>query len=92
VDNYKSETFEGKQCSGTHCGKSAVGFHNEFREVPAWRHPVDRPNQKAVETVAISYYCADHEKEALGDMGVTLEILHLARLKEAASFTSHAEA
>jgi hypothetical protein len=51
-------------CEGTGCNNPAIGLHREVREVPAWRHPEDRPGQRMYEVLTSARYCADHKAVA----------------------------
>jgi hypothetical protein len=51
-------------CSGTGCNAAPVGIHQELKEVPAWRHPVDYKGQRAFEVISNIPYCAEHRSAA----------------------------
>ncbi len=52
------------KCSGTGCQSNAIGTWLELREVPAWRHPVDRVGERVFDVVKEVRYCAEHERAA----------------------------
>jgi hypothetical protein len=51
-------------CDGTDCEALTVGSCDELKEVPRWRHPGDRKQDRVFEVVRRVSYCAKHEMDA----------------------------